>query len=109
MDVGRALRQARRRAGLTQRELARRAGIAQSAIARIESGRVIPRVDTFEGLLRVAGEELRAHPRLGVGVDRSLIASHLERSPRERIEHMANAAAAIEKLRAATKRSRKSK
>jgi transcriptional regulator with XRE-family HTH domain len=36
------LREARLRAGLTQRELARRAGTSQPAIARWESGEVIP-------------------------------------------------------------------
>ena len=51
MIGGELVREARRRAGLTQRELAERAGTTQSAIARLESGGRPPRIDT---LLRIA-------------------------------------------------------
>jgi transcriptional regulator with XRE-family HTH domain len=54
------LRQARARAGLSQRALARRAGTAQSVIARIERGQSSPTVATLERLLAAAGSELRA-------------------------------------------------
>ena len=36
-EVGRALRMARRRRGLSQRELARRIGVSKSRLARLES------------------------------------------------------------------------
>lgn len=104
MDAARALREARRRAGLTQRQLAQRTNVPQPAIARIESGRVSPRVDTLDRLLRVTGEQLRALPRLGIGVDRSLIASFLQQSPRQRLETLAGAAEAMSKLREAGRR-----
>jgi transcriptional regulator with XRE-family HTH domain len=86
MDPGRMLREARRRAGMTQRELAGRAGVAQPAVARIESGSVIPRVDTLERLLAACGQGLDVTARPGRGVDRSGIRELLALSPRERIE-----------------------
>lgn len=52
------LKEARRRAGLTQRELAKRANKAQSVIARIESGRVHPTTKTLNLLLSATGFEL---------------------------------------------------
>jgi predicted transcriptional regulator len=58
------LRLLRRRAGLTQAELAQRAGVSQSLIARIESGKVNPRVSTlmriFQALEEFMEEELTA-------------------------------------------------
>ena len=86
MDAGGALRRARRKAGLTQRELARRAGIHQPAIARIESGSVIPRVDTLDRLLRGCGYSLEVEKRMGEGVDRTQIRELLKLSPRERLD-----------------------
>jgi transcriptional regulator with XRE-family HTH domain len=52
--------EARRRAGLSQRELARRAGTSQSVIARIEGDTTSPSWDTLARLLAAAGFELRA-------------------------------------------------
>jgi predicted transcriptional regulator len=82
---GRVLRYARRRAGLTQRELAKRAQVPQPAIARIESGRVSPRLSTILPLIEATGFALELTPRIGGGVDRTLIRSSLVRSPEERI------------------------
>jgi transcriptional regulator with XRE-family HTH domain len=53
------LREARARAGLSQRALARRAGVAQSEIARIEAGRQEPAYRRLERLVRAAGFDLR--------------------------------------------------
>ena len=55
---GRLLREARSRAGLTQRELARRAETSQSVVARIEQGRSDPSSATLTRLLAAAGFEL---------------------------------------------------
>jgi transcriptional regulator with XRE-family HTH domain len=88
------LRYARRRAGLTQTELAHRAGVPHSTVARIELGRTSPRVDTLGNLLRECGFELEAVPRLGRGLDRSLIREYVRASPRERVEMVVADAAA---------------
>jgi transcriptional regulator with XRE-family HTH domain len=54
----RLLREARLRAGLTQRELARRAGTSQSVVARIERGQTSPGQATLTRLLDAAGFEV---------------------------------------------------
>lgn len=86
MHTATTLRNARRTAGLTQRELAARARIAQPAIARIETGGVIPRVDTLERLLRACGHNLEVTRRAGAGIDRSVIRQLLRLTPRQRLD-----------------------
>jgi transcriptional regulator with XRE-family HTH domain len=58
MIGGELVREARKRAALTQRELAERAGTTQSAIARLESGRTSPTLEQVQRLMRLAGFEL---------------------------------------------------
>ncbi len=50
--------QARRAAGLSQRELAARADVAQQEIARYERGRVTPSLERLRSLIAVCGFEL---------------------------------------------------
>ena len=83
--ASRMLRHARRRAGLTQRELAARVGIPQETIARIESGRVDPRVGTLDRLLEGCGFGLEHLPRLGIGIDRPQIRERLAMDPDARL------------------------
>ena len=52
------VREARKRAGLTQRELAERAGTTQSAIARLEAGATAPSFDQVLRLVRLCGLDL---------------------------------------------------
>jgi len=85
MRTANLLRSARRRAGLSQRQLAAAAGVPQATVGRIEAALVEPRADTLTRLLRAAGEELSVEPRLGEGVDRSLIRERLKLSPSDRI------------------------
>lgn len=54
------LKNARTRAGLSQRELAKRADTSQSVVARIELGETSPSWDTLERLLTAAGFSLDA-------------------------------------------------
>jgi len=82
---GRMVRYARRRAGLTQRQLAAKSGIPQESIARIERGRVDPRVGTLDRLLEACDFGLEAMPRLGIGIDRTQFASLLRATPAERL------------------------
>ncbi|WP_432503232.1 nucleotidyltransferase domain-containing protein [Kineococcus arenarius] len=54
------LRQARRRAGLTQAQLGQRAGVVQSVISAYESGRRQPSLPVLLHLLRASGHLLDA-------------------------------------------------
>jgi transcriptional regulator with XRE-family HTH domain len=98
MNTARIIRDARRRAGLSQRALARAAGMPHSTVARIELGRLSPRTDTLERLLRAAGRTLATEPALGVGVDRSQIRELLRLTPGERARLAAADAAALDQL-----------
>lgn len=82
---GRMLRYARSRAGLTQRALAMKTGIPQETIARIERGRVDPRIGTLDRLLEGCGYGLEVEPRLGTGIDRTQIRELLALSPTVRL------------------------
>ncbi len=55
---GDLIREARRRAGLTQAELAIRAATTQSSVARWESGRTAISLDDIRRLVRLCGFEL---------------------------------------------------
>jgi len=59
LDPSFLVREARSRAGVTQRELAARAGTSQSVVARIEAGQTRPGSETLRRLLEAAGFELR--------------------------------------------------
>ena len=83
--AGRMVREARRRAGLTQRGLAAKSGIPQETIARIERGRADPRVKTLDRLLEACEFGLEVLPRLGIGIDRTQIHALLRLSPSERL------------------------
>lgn len=85
MDVAKTLRDARHAARLTQRQLAARAGVPQSTVARIERGQLMPRVDTFDMLVRAADLRVAMEPLPGDGVDRSLIRDMLRLTPDKRL------------------------
>ncbi len=84
MKAGILLRQARREAGLGQRELARRVGMPQPTVSRIERELASPRFDTLDRLLRACGRQLDLVERRGLGVDRTLIRERLRMTPGER-------------------------
>ena len=92
------LRTARTRAGMTQRSLAARAGVPQSTVGRIETGAIEPRIDTLLKLLHAAGHDLELGVRLGEGVDRAQIRERLALTPRQRLEELTIAAAAVRRL-----------
>ncbi|MGZ7039857.1 MAG: helix-turn-helix transcriptional regulator [Thermoanaerobaculia bacterium] len=94
-----SIRHCRLRAGFTQQELARRAGISQPALARIESGRVVPRVDTAARLFRECGMRLEPVPAAGQGIDRTTIRRMLALTPRQRLRLAAKEAANLEAIR----------
>src|SRR5262245_27129623 len=90
---GALLREARVRAGLTQRELARRAGTAQSVVARIEQGRADPSTATLAGLLAAAGFEMRVELSLLPVADTHMlddVARILAMTPEQRLLEVRN-------------------
>lgn len=102
------LRQARRRAGLSQRSLAATTGVAQPTIARIESGHADPRVATLARLLQACGQALQAAPAPaatpataplpGAGIDRTAIGELLALTPAQRLEALMDESPVLERL-----------
>jgi DNA-binding XRE family transcriptional regulator len=45
-------------AGLTQAELAKKVGTTQSAIARMESGKVLPKLDNLAKIAKTCGKKI---------------------------------------------------
>jgi transcriptional regulator with XRE-family HTH domain len=89
--------EARRRAGLSQRELASRVGTSQAAIARIERGRQIPSLESLERILRACDLDMRIDLVQHDDHDEQLIEAALALSPEERlhaVEEVSRAAAA---------------
>ncbi len=87
VEVPLLLKDARRRAGLTQAGLARRLGVSQVAVAKLERAGANPTVDTLDRVLAATGFRLTldASPDAGQGVDESLIRRQLELTPAQRI------------------------
>jgi len=85
MSLANIVREARRRAGLTQAALAERAGVPKSTVGRIESGARTPSVELMERLVRAAGLEVTislSEPDPGTD---SMFERTLRRSPAQRL------------------------
>jgi uncharacterized protein len=92
------VREARRRAGLTQAQLAERLGISQAAVARLERPGANPTVSTLLRAVSAAGHHIDAQV-LPSSVDDTLIASNLRRSPAERLRRFQQAHDSTARLR----------
>ncbi len=93
LAAGELVREARRRAGLTQRALARRAGTAQSVVARIEQGAADPSTVTLTRLLAAAGFALRAELVPAAVADTHMlddVTRLLALTPEDRLREVAN-------------------
>ncbi|MEX0835475.1 MAG: helix-turn-helix transcriptional regulator [Nitriliruptor sp.] len=66
-DLGAAIQDARREAGLTQLELAERAGVSRPYLAHVERGRSSRLLELLLDLLRVLDLELVVRPRSSRG------------------------------------------
>ena len=96
------VREARKRAGLSQAELARRVGTTQSVISRLERGTTAPSLQTISELVRACGFELGVSlARHDDDHDWSLVQQNLRLSPERRIQQVARAAKFMTELRAA--------
>jgi len=92
-DAAALVREARRAAGLSQRELARRAGTAQSVVARVEAGRTSPSSVTLARLLEASGRELRVELSAIPVVDSHMlddVARILRLTPEQRLIEVRN-------------------
>jgi transcriptional regulator with XRE-family HTH domain len=86
MNVADLVREARRAAGLTQKQLAARLGVTQAAVAQLESPRANPTVATLERTLWALDQQLDLRLRpLERDIDLTLLRDALRLSPAERI------------------------
>ena len=98
MDAAQYIREARRRADLTQRELAARAGVSQPLVARIESGAVDPSFGRWMQLIRASGFDVTIHVTPLDEDAWSLVERGAGSTPDERLDRML---AGVDLLRAA--------
>jgi len=90
-NLGTVIRDARKRAGLSQAQLADALGTTQSVVSRWERGHDTPRADTLVAILRACGYEadLVLRPR-DTGVDVAQIRAMLRMTPEARIASSVN-------------------
>jgi transcriptional regulator with XRE-family HTH domain len=99
MIGGELVREARKRAGLSQAELARRAGTTQSAIARLESGRYGATFETVERMLRLCGLQMIVELAPYDDSDLVLADEIRDETPDERARRLANTVNRLAKMR----------
>ena len=104
MIGGELVREARKRAALTQAELARRAGTTQSAIARLESGRTSPALEQVERLLRLCGFQLVVELAPYDDSDIVQAEAQLRRTPEARARRLASTVNVMREVRADARR-----
>jgi transcriptional regulator with XRE-family HTH domain len=97
---GDLIREARRRAGLTQAELADRADTAQPAIARWESGRTAVSLDDVVRLVRLCGLDVEFHLVERDDSDISQAARLASLSGQQRLDRHTQLARQLRELRA---------
>lgn len=96
---GDLVREARRRAGLSQAELAEKAGTTQSAIARLEAGRTNPSFDLVLRTLKLCGFRLDVSLDPYDDSDLAQAQAILRIPPERRLGHLSRSVAAMESLR----------
>ena len=92
MTASALLKDARVRAGLSQRDLAQKARTAQSVVARIELGETSPSWDTLMRLVRATGHIVSAAIEPTAVIDRSMlddVPRILRMTPEERLNEVA--------------------
>lgn len=103
MSSATVIRNARKRAGLTQAKLAERLGKSQSEIGRWERGEAKPSFETLSQVVRACGLNLSVQ----IGAADDSYAAHIERmlrlTPAERVSRAADHANALRMMRRATR------
>jgi transcriptional regulator with XRE-family HTH domain len=94
--------EARRRAGITQRELARRLGTHQPVVARWEGGKTEPDFRTVVRVVRACGLDLNVSLSLADDHDLTLIRRELKVLPHERLSRMVEAVKALSAMERAS-------
>ena len=100
------IREARRRAGLTQSELAQRVGTTQSAIARLERGGGHPTLQRISELVDACGLELQVRLVPKDASDWSLVEHNAALDPEVRIRQALGAIRLAEEMAQAGRRDR---
>jgi transcriptional regulator with XRE-family HTH domain len=74
VEAAQFIRESRKRESVTQAELARRLGVGQGYLSDLESGKTIPRVDTYWSIARALGYEIQwqHHRRINTIADYAL-------------------------------------
>jgi len=106
MIGGELVREARKRAAMTQRELAERAGTTQSAIARLESGRTSPTLEQVQRLMRLAGFELLVELAPFDDSDRIQARARRDRSAEDNVESNRRTLVQVREMREAFRATR---
>lgn len=88
MRGGVLIREARRRAGLSQAQLAERMGTSQSTVARWETGRQMPRFDTVGRAVRACGFDLTVGITPADDQTETLLDDYLDMSVEQRVARL---------------------
>ena len=99
LRTGPLIREARRRAGLSQAALAGRLATKQSVISRWERGLETPRIETLARILHACGFEADLTLRRHDDVDRAQLRENLAMTPAQRLASVRNASELAAKAR----------
>lgn len=104
MKGGELVREARKRAGLSQHELAERLSTSQAVIARWELGRTSPSFERVVEAIRASGLELSVRITKPDPEHALLVEENLRLSPKQRLERFTSSRTALEELAAKVRR-----
>lgn len=85
-DASSLIRNARKNAGITQGALAAKLGVSQPVVARLERPGSNPKLSTLLEVAAATGHSLKLELERESGIDESMIAADLRRSPDGRLE-----------------------
>lgn len=80
MTLGEKLKEARKRAGLSQGQLSEKLGISRSAVAKWETDKGIPDVDNLKAISELLGMSIDNLLNESEGIDKSVIKEKIDLS-----------------------------